>query len=234
MISLAFLSHPTYDLDHMGNPTPESLDWELAIRKLPFLAALPRSARAFVRVQELSAGQALFRSGSAPTAMYFVLTGDVRLVRQSRTGKEIVLQRAREGIVAEASLDQPAYHCDALAGTTTSVLRIPCEVIRQTLKDEGFATAWRGELSRELRRLRAQCERLSLNSAEDRIRHYVETEGENGVLTLTQSKKQWAAELGLTHEAVYRSLAQMERSGSIHIEGNKIRNARGRLRRPRK
>ena len=100
----------------MGNTTPIELDWELAIRKLPFLATLPRRAHASVRVLELDAGQALFRSGSAPTAMYFVLTGEVRLVRQSRTGNEIVLQRAREGIVAEASLDQPAYHCDALAG----------------------------------------------------------------------------------------------------------------------
>ena len=159
--------------------------------------------------------------------MYFVLTGDVRLVRQSRTGKEIVLQRARDGIVAEASLDQPAYHCDALASVPTSVLRMPCQVIRQSLKDEAFATAWRGELSRELRQLRAQCERLSLNSAEDRIRHYVETEGESGVLTLTQSKKRWAAELGLTHEALYRGLAHMQRSGSIHTDGRKIRLTNG-------
>ena len=79
------------------------------------------------------------------------------------------------------------------------------------------------ELSRELRRLRAQCERLSLNTAHERIIHFLETEGENGVLTLAQTKKQWAAELGLSHEALYRSLAQMEKSGSIRIEGRVLR-----------
>jgi CRP-like cAMP-binding protein len=164
--------------------------------------------------------------------MFFVLAGEVRLVRTSRTGSEIVLQRARGGIVAEASLDQHAYHCDALARVPTSVLSVPSEVIRQSLKDEAFAAAWRAELSRELRRLRGQCERLSLNTAEGRIRHYVETEGDGGVLTLTQPKKQWAAELGLTHEALYRTLAQMKRSGCIRVDETNIRLMGRRPRRP--
>ena len=29
----------------------------------------------------------------------------------------------------------------------------------------------------------------------------------------------WAAELGLTHEALYRTLARMERSGEIDVDG---------------
>jgi CRP-like cAMP-binding protein len=64
---------------------------------------------------------------------------------------------------------------------------------------------------------------LSLKAAQDRIRHYVDTEGEGGLLTLTQTKKQWAAELGLTHEALYRTLARMKRSGSIRVDETKIR-----------
>ena len=218
----------------MGTPTPEGLDWELSIAKLPLLAALPRTARAFVRAQELDVGATLFHAGSAPSAMFFVLSGEVRLVRTSRAGREIVLQRARGGIVAEASLDQRAYHCDGVASVPTSVLRVPSEVIRQSLKDEGFAAAWRAELSRELRRLRAQCERLSLNTAEDRIRHFVETEGEGDVLTLTQTKKRWAAELGLTHEALYRTLAQMKRSGAIRVAKTEIHLKGQRLHRTRK
>src|SRR5262249_9515416 len=142
----------------------------------------------FVRVQEIDAGATLFRAGSALRSMFFVLAGEVRLVRTSRSGSEIVLQRARGGIGAEASLDQHAYHCDAVASGPSLVLSMPSEVIRQSLKDEAFAAAWRAELSRELRRLRAQCERLSLNAAEDRIRHYVETAGEGGVLKLTHTE----------------------------------------------
>jgi CRP-like cAMP-binding protein len=204
------------------------LDWQVVAQKLPLLAALPIAARAGIRVEKLDAGQSLFRAGATPAAMFFVLSGEMRLVRLSRSGSEIVVQRAREGILAEASLDQPAYHCDALASMPTMVLRVPREMIREALKEERFAAAWRMELSRELRRLRAQCERLSLNTAQERIIHYLETEGEKGIITLAQSKKRWAGELGLTHEALYRSLAQMEKSGLIRIEGSNLRLAKRR------
>jgi CRP-like cAMP-binding protein len=65
-------------------------------------------------------------------------------------------------------------------------------------------------------------ERLSLKGAPDRIIHYLETEGELGAMMLTQTKEQWAAELGLTHEALYRTLAQMRDPGAIRIDGRKI------------
>jgi CRP/FNR family transcriptional regulator, dissimilatory nitrate respiration regulator len=108
------------------------------------------------------------------------------------------------------------------------VLRIPRAAIREALKNDRFGSAWRTELSRELRRLRAQCERLSLKTAQERIVHYIETEGENGTAVLGQSKKQWAAELGLTHEALYRSLAQMEKAGLVHTDGRTIHFSKGR------
>jgi len=205
---------------------PARLDWQVVEQKLPLLASLPSTARAFASVEALEVGQVVFRAGATPVAMYFVLSGEVRLVRSSRSGSDIVLQRAREGILAEASLDQARYHCDAIASARTTVLRLPRAIIRQALTEERFGAAWRVELSRELRRLRAQCERLSLNTARERIVHYIETEGKDGVLTLTQSKKQWAVELGLTHEAVYRTLAQMQKSSAITVTRNKIRLAK--------
>jgi hypothetical protein len=60
---------------------------------------------------------------------------------------------------------------------------------------------------------------LSLHSARDRIIHYIEADGRNGSVQLTHSKKDWAAELGLTHEALYRTLSRMERVGDLRIEG---------------
>jgi CRP-like cAMP-binding protein len=114
-----------------------------------------------------------------------------------------------------------------LAGLEATVLCVPRHTVRHSLKEERFATAWRTELSRELRRLRAQCERLSLKGAPNRIIHYLETEGEHGAVTLTQTKKQWAAELGLTHEALYRTLTKMRNSGATRIDGRMQRLTRG-------
>jgi hypothetical protein len=63
--------------------------------------------------------------------------------------------------------------------------------------------------------MRSQCERLALRGATDRIQHYIESEGDKGRLELSQTRKAWAAELGLTHQALYRALAGMQRSGRI-------------------
>jgi CRP-like cAMP-binding protein len=207
------------------------LNWKEVERRLPFLAALPAFARESIQVEKFDAGEPVFRVGASPTGMFFVLSGEVRLVRSSRSGTEIVLQRARQGILAEASLDQAAYHCDAITSVPATVLKVSRDIVRQALKVEHFSAAWRTELSRELRRVRAQCERLNLNSARERVVHYIETEGENGALTLSQTKKQWATELGLSHEALYRTLSNMTNSGSIHIDGRKIRLTRDRAQR---
>jgi CRP-like cAMP-binding protein len=150
--------------------------------------------------------------------MYFVISGEVHLLRQSHAGAGIVLQRSRGGFLAEASLDQPAYHCDAVAAAPSRVLALPRKAFLAALDDETFRQGWMGHLARELRRVRAQAERLNLRTAQERIIHYLETEGEDGAVTLRQSKKDWAAELGLTHEALYRTLARMERQGQIRID----------------
>lgn len=154
--------------------------------------------------------------------MYFVLSGEVHLVRQSLTGSEVVLQRAHQGFLAEASLDQAAYHCDAVAVLPATLLMLPRKQFSEALNNESFRSQWIAHLARELRRVRAQSERMSLKSAQERIIHYIETEGDGCSITLSRSKKDWASELGLTHEALYRALARMERSGQITVAGSAI------------
>jgi CRP-like cAMP-binding protein len=68
----------------------------------------------------------------------------------------------------------------------------------------------------------AQSERLSLHAARDRIIRHIEAEGDKGCVVLSQSKKDWAAELGLTHEALYRALSSMVRSGELRVEGRSV------------
>ena len=148
--------------------------------------------------------------------MLFVVAGEVRLVRRTAGGADVVLQRARAGFVAEASLESPRYHCDIEAVTKSRLLGFPRDPFRNALEvDAAFRNFWMRRLAAEVRKLRAQCERLSLRSAADRIEHYIEAEGRDGRLELRQTKKAWAAELGLTHEALYRALAGLQRQGRV-------------------
>jgi CRP-like cAMP-binding protein len=200
----------------------QTLEWSELDAGSDLLAALPPAARGSARLLSLPRSSQVFSKGDRPVAMYCVVSGEVRLVRRSHAGGEVVLQRARKGFVAEASLDQTAYHCDAIAVEDSRVLAISRKAFADALADKPFRQRWIGHLARELRRVRTHAERLSLKTARERIIHYIETEGSSGRVELDQSKKNWATELGLTHEALYRSLAEMERRNELTIDGTRL------------
>lgn len=171
----------------------------------------------------MEAGEQLFRIGDSVHAIFTVINGEVRLIRRARDGTEVVLQRSREGFFAEASLNSKTYHCDAVVAEKSTLLRLPVQAFRSALaEDAGFRDAWMTHLAREVRKLRAQCERLSLHSAADRVLHYLESEGIDGSVVLTQTRKAWATELGLSHEALYRTLKKLQEDALIQIDGNEI------------
>lgn len=184
-----------------------------------FSELLPEAARHRAVERVYPKGRRIFARGDAPAHMYFVIAGEVRLVRTSIQGDEIVLQRAKGGFIAEASLDQEAYHCDAVAAVRSRLYGVPRDAFQAALADRRFNAFWIAHLASELRRVRAQNERLNLRSARDRIVHFIDAHGRDGALTLTRSKKDWAAELGLTHEALYRTLRAMIESGELVVDG---------------
>lgn len=184
-----------------------------------FFPLLNAATRRRVAERDYAKGEQLFCRGDVPRFMFYVVSGEARLLRNSPAGVEVVFQRARRGFLAEASLEQPAYHCDGVAAESTRVLVVPIAGFRAVLSHEKVRGLWLRHLSNELRRARAHSERLALRSATDRIIHFIETEGSNGALILTQPKKSWAAELGLTHEALYRALRGMRDTGIFEIAG---------------
>ncbi|MEZ5728552.1 MAG: Crp/Fnr family transcriptional regulator [Burkholderiaceae bacterium] len=175
------------------------------------------------REQRLDPGQTLFRAGDVPDRLFALADGEVVLCRVGRNGESVVLQRCRRGFIAEASVDTANYHCSAVARRQSRLLAIPLIDIREALDvDPAFRRRWLAHLSRELRRLREVVERRGLRSAAERIRHYIECEGRAGSLALDQSRRDWAEELGLTPESLYRTLAAMRRSGTLRIDGTTL------------
>lgn len=164
-------------------------------------------------------GEMLFHQGDAATAIYFVKAGCLRLQRHGRDGEEVSLHDARGGeFCAEASLASPRYHCDALAVVDSEVLRFPSDPVKALLRDDAdFAGAWIQLLSRQLRGARARVERLSLRSAAERVLHLLGSEGRGPRREYQPptSLKDLARDLALTPEALYRTLAQLERDGVI-------------------
>lgn len=199
------------------------MDWPALTTAQPALARIPPQLRRLAVRRELAAGEILFRIGDRVHSVFSVIAGEVRLIRRDRNGAEVVLQRSRGGFFAEASLGSRVYHCEVVAAEKGAVLGFPAVAFRAALDaDADFRAAWMTHLAHEVRKLRAQCERLSLHGAADRILHYLEAEGSDGAITLTQTRKAWAAELGLTHEALYRALRKLRDDGTLAIAGERI------------
>lgn len=188
---------------------------------------LPPKARSAAIERKLAAGEALFHAGNKTVGLYQVLSGTVRLLRVDRSGREAVLQAASAGdILAEASLFSATYHCDAIAATAATVRRYPKAILLAELRrDPMIAQAFAAMLARQIMTLRTRLERRNIRSARDRIRHFLALNaGADGrTVELTGTLKDVAADLGLTHEALYRALAGMEADGEIERSGTTIR-----------
>ena len=177
---------------------------------------LPPRLHALCSTVRYAKGARLFETGKRPASMFFVGTGEVTLERPGIDGEPIILQRTRHGFVGEASLQSASYHCDAKAVANSEVTKIPVRVLLAAMAtDPAFSFRWIGMLNREVRRLRLQCERLTLRTVEARLLHLLETEGAGTGYPLGAGLKSIASEIGVTHEALYRCVASLERSRMV-------------------
>ena len=200
-----------YDLNHMEE--------ELIQLSSPLKALLPPAVLGLCTHKHLKKSTLLFKTGKKPEWMFFVLSGEVTLERLSQHGDPVVLQRTRHGFVSEASLQSPKYHCDAVVVAEAEIIQIPIQTLADALStDSAFAGRWINMLNQEVKRLRLQCERLSMKSVKDKVLHLINTEGQNGKYQVNTGLKSLAGELGITHEALYRTLAALEKSKTIRRE----------------
>ena len=160
-------------------------------------------------------GDYLFHQGKKPEFMFFVVAGEAVLTRASTHGEPIILQRCRNGFVSEASLLTDVYHCDAIITQSSQTIRLPIQSLRDALQESTFSLKWVQLLSKEIMRLRTQSERLGLKDIRSKLIHLIETEGKLGTLKLQTDFKSIAAEIGVTHEAFYRTLAALEKEGVL-------------------
>lgn len=187
---------------------------------------LPAAVRSAAIDRKLKAGEPLFRLGDKTVGLCEVITGRVRLARVDRSGREIILHLAGPGeTLAEASLFSPQYHCDAIASTDAVVRIYPKrEVLAAFNESPKAAQAFTETLAHQVMSLRTRIEHRNIRSARERVRRFLvlSVGPDRRTVKLSGTLKDLAAEIGLTHEALYRTLAALERSGEIKRKGDKI------------
>jgi CRP-like cAMP-binding protein len=187
---------------------------------------VPPTVRAAGVERALKAGHVLFRTGDPTSGFYEVVDGVVRLVRVDRAGREAVLHVAAAGeSLAEASLFSPTFHCDAIATTGAVVRLYPKAVVLAAFeRDPKAAQAFMAMLAHQVMSLRTRLEQRNIHSAHDRVRHYLalNADADGRTVIVRGTLKDLANELGLTHEALYRTLADMAAAGEIKRRKGKI------------
>jgi len=73
--------------------------------------------------------------------------------------------------------------------------------------------------------LRTRLEQRNIRAARDRVRHYlaINASADGRTVLLSGTLKDMASELGLTHEALYRTLADMAADAEIERRRGAIR-----------
>jgi CRP-like cAMP-binding protein len=176
--------------------------------------------------RSLARNEALFRQGDKVTAIYFIETGRLRLDRRTFDGRTLIVGTAQAGeFFVEAALFADIFHCDAVATEPSQVRVYPKAALLNALRtDPANAMSFLALMAHQVIELRQRIEVMKIRSAKERVMLYLDLNaGSDGrTVNLQGPLQDVAGELGLSREALYRTLAGLERAGAIEREGAKI------------
>lgn len=171
-------------------------------------------------VQNVKRNEVIFVEGDPAARLFLVLSGWVKLWRQSEDGHESVIGVfARGESFAEAAIfDQKGYPVSAIAADDARLLSISgAAVLREFRKNPDYAINVVSDLSRHMRLLVRQIEQLSVSSSTQRLARFLVMlcpEGaDEAVVTLPVEKSLIAGRLAMQPETLSRGLAKLRKIG---------------------
>ncbi len=172
-----------------------------------------------IKEQILLPGEYIFYQGDASCSIFAVIKGQICLERPTSEGRSVIMHTANSGdSFAEAALFSETYHCNAFATISTSIHTYPKQELLKILRAEpDKAEEYIALLSSQVRSLRSKLELRNILSAQERIMQYLSLIADpvSKEIKLTMTIKEYANELGLAHETLYRELAKLQTKGII-------------------
>jgi CRP-like cAMP-binding protein len=213
------------------DPAVCSLDYRLKIiGRLPFFKHLPveaiREINNLFHDMDVIPGQTIYYEGDESEYLHLVALGKVKLVRNTETGREVLLDILRGGeyFGSLPALGRSAYSETAIAQTDGCILRVSAvdfdqilsrhpDVMRKVL----LAVSERLEQSQEMIR------QLSTFTVEQRVASLLlrlgeklgETRGREILIQLPLSRQDLAAMTGSTTETVSRVMSRFSEEGLV-------------------
>jgi CRP-like cAMP-binding protein len=203
---------------------------DAVLGRLPLLAALDASVIAeLASVSHLTTvprGDVLFLEGEPSNRMIVVLSGRVRIYRNSAEGDELVLAHVGPGgSIGELSvIDELPRSASAQAIERSRIISVPSDRMRAALATSPTAVL---DIARQLavtvRRLTGTTSDFIFLDLPHRLAKYLlsltsVTEGP-AVLQLPTSQSGIAAQLGVTRQSLNQALRSLDQSGLIAADG---------------
>lgn len=180
---------------------------------------LPSAIQERSTVREFEPGESLFQQGDKTFAIFQVEEGRVRLIRHAVDNHPVVLHTAKTGdLFAEAALFSGTYQCDAVAAVASRVRVYPKRQMLVALRsDPALGERFMAVLAHQIHTLRARLEERNIRSARERLLHHLALAAgpDDRTITLDGTLMDLASEIGLTHEVLYRTLADLEKDGVV-------------------
>jgi len=165
--------------------------------------------------------QVLFRSGTPADALYFVLSGRVRVSRETPDHVELLHHEGPGGVLAEIPVfgggDFPAT---AIATEQTHCLKLPVALVRRLLRDEpAFVEYALARLAKRAQTLLQRIDELTATTVSVRIAGYIASHAGAGPFSLGMSQAALAEEIGTAREVVVRAIGSLVRAGALERVG---------------
>ncbi|MGJ0512723.1 Crp/Fnr family transcriptional regulator [Methylocystis sp.] len=205
------------------------------LRKAPLFAGVDEATlsrlSADARIESLQDGDSLFHQGAVVTDLAFVLSGYVKLLRLSSSGRQTLIGIRSDGeMIGEAPTDADEIHTlSAEAVGPTRALKLPAARFARLLKESPSLCAAVMQDSKEsIARLIGEVESLKSQNADQRLAHFLLglcPPGEDRCrFRLPYDKRLIAARLGVKQETLSRAFAKLRAHGvrtetrNVHVE----------------
>ena len=215
-----------------------SKDVAAFLRQRPVFARIPAreiDALAAVTLEESHRARAhIFMEGDASRWFYLVKSGHVKIVRHSKTGKDVVLELLGPGEVfgGVAVIEQRPYPAAAQATEPTVVVKIPAEpMIALAERHPPFIKEMALMIGRRLRAAHDSVESLAVDPVEARLaaallrlaeREAPRAKGDAVALPFHLTRQSLADMTGTTVETAIRIMSRWVRDGLLVDDGGRL------------
>ncbi|SNR66422.1 CRP/FNR family transcriptional regulator, anaerobic regulatory protein [Humidesulfovibrio mexicanus] len=206
------------------------------LEAIPLFASLSEAQRERIAqeasVESIAVGGLYFSERTASTGFHILLSGRVKLFKVAEDGKEQTIYIFGPGepfcLCSEFSDGQLPANLTALESSRVLVLA-PQPFERLSQKDPAILLALLRIVSRRLKEAMEMIDALSLKQIPSRIAAYLLTHAQGESIRLGITHREFSKIIGVTPEALSRTLTKMTKSGLIKQGDGEIRIIERRL-----